>query len=54
MIMLCIGPYDLDNVLKLCLIAKFQQNDIGIKFYMMNISSNFIFFCIFHPKLTNI
>ena len=54
MIMLCIGPYDLDNVLKLGLITKFQQNHRGITFYMMNIPRKFKLFCIFHPKLPNI
>ena len=57
MIMLCTGPYDLDNMLKLCLSAKFQQNFqqncISVTFYMMNISIKLILFCIFHPKLPN-
>ena len=53
MIMLCIGPYDLDNVLKLRLITKFQQNHRGIMFYMMNISRKFILFHIVHHKLPN-
>ena len=49
--MLCIGPYGLNNVLKLCLITKFEQNNIGIMFYVMEHFKKIYTFLYFSPKI---